>query len=249
MLKEEFGAKDPRSLWFRTAVQTAALPLTRQQPLNNIVRTTVQTLAAVLGGVQSIHTTSYDEAFALPSEESHELSIRIQQIIAYETGVTKTVDPLGGSNAVEWLTNKLGDEILALMAEIERGGGFIELFKKGWVDMQIDEARYERARQIESGELPVIGVNMFTKEEDNAEIKLFQLAGDVRDARIRYIKQYKERRDKQKVNRALGELHQQILNKSRPNLVPPVLQAVEAGATVGEISDTFCRAEKFEVAM
>jgi len=151
MLKERFGSKDEKSMWFRTAIQTSALPLTAQEPLNNIVRTAVQTLAAVLAGAQSIHTTGYDEAYSLPTEESHKLSIRTQQIIAYETKVVNSVDPLGGSYLVETMTDQLEEQIWEMMKVIESKGGFIQCFKDGWVEEQINEARYKMAEAIESG--------------------------------------------------------------------------------------------------
>ena len=151
LMKDIFGAKNPRSCWFRTAIQTSSLLLTAQQPLNNIVRAAIQTLAAVLGGSQSIHTTSYDEAYALPTEESHILSIRTQQIIGYETGVCRSSDPLGGSYAIERLTDEIEERALSLMEVIEKKGGFLECFKSQWIENQINEARYEYARQLEAG--------------------------------------------------------------------------------------------------
>ena len=160
-LKERFGAKDEKSMWFRVAVQTSALTLTAQEPMNNIVRASIQTLAAILGGVQSVHTTSYDEAYCLPTEATQKLAIRTQQIIAYETGVTKSVDPLGGSYLVEKLTDEMEERIWELMKLIEKRGGFIECFKEGWVEQELNQARYKLARQIETSELPIVGMNLF----------------------------------------------------------------------------------------
>jgi len=247
MLKERFGAKDQRSCWFRTAIQTSALPLTAQQPLNNIVRATIQTLAAVLAGTQSIHTTSYDEAYALPTEESHKLSIRLQQVIAYETNVTKTVDPLGGSYAIEGLTDRLEEEIQSLVQVIEDKGGFIECFKQGWVEEQINEARYEYARRIESGEQVVVGVNAFKEEVEETRIDLFKQASDMQEKRKQYIIAYKRNRNQEKVDKALDRLYKEATASERVNLFIPVSEAVEAGATTGEIIDTLRKAENFEI--
>lgn len=246
MLKERFGAKDLRSCWFRAAIQTSALRLTAQQPLNNIVRATIQTLAAVLAGTQSIHTTSYDEAYALPTEESHKLSIRLQQVIAYETNVTKTVDPLGGSYAIEWLTDKLEAEIQPLMRVIEDKGGFIECFKRGWVEEQVNEARYEYARRIENGQQLVVGVNVF-RDEEETKIDLFKQASDMQEKRKQYIKAYKKNRDQEKVDKALDRLYQKATSVERVNLFIPILEAVEAKATTGEIVNSLRKAENFEI--
>jgi methylmalonyl-CoA mutase N-terminal domain/subunit len=247
MLKERFGAKDQRSCWFRTAIQTSALPLTAQQPLNNIVRATIQTLAAVLAGTQSIHTTSYDEGYALPTEESHKLSIRLQQVIAYETNVTKTVDPLGGSYVIEGLTDRLEEEIQSLMQVIEDKSGFIECFKQGWVEEQINEARYEYARRIESGEQLVVGVNAFEEGGEETRIDLFKQASDMQEKRKQYIIAYKRNRNQEKVDKALDRLYQEATAAKRVNLFTPVLEAVEAGATTGEVVNTLRKAENFEI--
>jgi len=237
MLKERYGAQDERSMWFRTALQTAALPLTAQQPMNNIVRATVQTLAAVLAGVQSIHTTSWDEAFALPSEESHKLSVRTQQILAYETNVTKTVDPLGGAYFIESLTDRLEAEIETLMSEMRAGGGFIELFKRGWIERRIEQARQADMERVESGARPVIGVNLFRDEdEEPPPMKLFRIGRAMIEERIRYIRAYKSR-PRPTLERALARVRQAAAGPD--NVVTAVIEAVDAGATVGEISEAF----------
>jgi methylmalonyl-CoA mutase N-terminal domain/subunit len=247
MIRERFGAKDPRSSWLRIAIQTSALRLTAQQPLNNIVRATVQTLAAVLAGAQSIHTTSYDEAYALPTEESHKLSIRLQQVIAYETNVTKTVDPLGGSYAIEWLTDKLEEEIVALMRQIEDKGGFIECYKRRWVEEQINEARYEYMRSIENGQQLVVGVNAFREEDEEIKINLFRQSSDMQKKRKQYIIAYKKNRDHEKVRRALDSLYEKAAAAERVNLFIPISQALEAKATTGEIIDSLRKAENFTI--
>lgn len=247
MLKERFGAQNPRSGWFRAAIQTSALRLTAQQPLNNIVRATIQTLAAVLAGAQSIHTTSYDEAYALPTEESHKLSIRLQQIIAYESNVTKTADPLGGAYAIEWLTDKLEEEIQSLMRLIEDKGGLIECYQRGWVEEQVNEARYEYGRRIENGQQLVVGVNAFREEGEEIQLNLFKQASNMQQRRKRYIKAYKKNRDRGKAEKALDHLYQQAAASKKTNLFIPILQAVEARATTGEIIDTLRKAEGFTI--
>jgi methylmalonyl-CoA mutase N-terminal domain/subunit len=244
MLRERFGANEA-SCRFRAAIQTSGLQLTAQQPLNNIVRATIQTLAAVLAGTQSIHTTSYDEGYALPTEESHKLSIRIQQIIGYETGVTKTVDPLGGSYAIESLTGKLEQEMESLIGVIQDNGGFIDCFKRGWIEKEINLARYEYARRLETGERIVVGVNAFQEEEEATKINIFRLPSDMAARRREYVANYKKNRNQPKVKRALDVLLYEA--RKGANLFVPILEAVEAGATLGEISDTMRKAENFEI--
>jgi len=246
-MKDNFGAKNPRSCWFRTAIQTSSLPLTAQQPLNNIVRGAIQTLASVLGGSQSIHTTSYDEAYALPTEESHVLSIRTQQIIAYETGVCRTADPLGGSYAIEKLTDEIEERALALMEVIEKKGGFLECFKSQWIENQINEARYEYARQLEEGELVQVGVNMEREEGEEVKINIFRQASDMQEKRIRYIRAYKQIRDEEQVKKALEKLYHKVKKNHDGNLFPNILETVEQKATIGEISNILRQAYDFEV--
>ena len=247
MLKERFGSKDEKSMWFRTAIQTSALPLTAQEPLNNIVRTAVQTLAAVLAGAQSIHTTGYDEAYSLPTEESHKLSIRTQQIIAYETKVVNSVDPLGGSYLVETMTDQLEEQIWEMMKVIETRGGFIQCFKDGWVEEQINEARYKMAEAIESGAHPIIGVNTFREEEGEVKIQIFKHAEDMQASRIAYIKEYKKNRDQEAVIRVLDRLYELCKDKPESNLFEPIMAAVEAKATIQEICDALRKSADFMI--
>jgi methylmalonyl-CoA mutase N-terminal domain/subunit len=247
MLKDRFGAKKNQSLKFRTAIQTSALPLTAQQPLNNIVRATLQTLAAVLAGTQSIHTTSYDEAYSLPTEESHKLSIRTQQIIAYETKVVNSVDPLGGSYLVETLTDQIEEKIWELMEVIQKKGGFIQCFKEGWVEEQINEARYRLAEAIETGEHPVVGVNVFQEEDEEVKINIFRPASDMQAKRIQYIQDYKKNRHQEPVKKALDKIYDLVKRKPEVNLFEPIMEAVEARATVQEICDAMRRAADFVI--
>jgi methylmalonyl-CoA mutase N-terminal domain/subunit len=247
MLKERFGAKNERSMWFRTAIQTSALPLTAQQPLNNIARATIQTLAAVLAGTQSIHTTGYDEAYSLPTQDSHKQSIRTQQIIAYETKVVNSVDPLGGSYLVESLTDQIEEEIWELMKLIEDKGGFIQCFKDGWVEEQINEARYKMAEAIESGEQPMVGVNIFREEDEEVKINIFRHASDMQAKRIQYIQDYKKNRDQEPVQRSLQQLSDLVSKKPEASLFEPIMEAVEARATLQEIIDAMREAVGFSI--
>lgn len=238
LLRERYGARQDRSCWFRTAVQTSALPLTAQEPLNNIVRAGIQTLAAVLAGSQSIHTTGWDEAFALPSEESHRLSLRTQQVIAYETNVAKTADPLGGSYVVEWLTDRLEAEIRTLMDALRDRGGFLAAFKSGWVEEQIVQSRLAEAARIESGAQPVVGVNCFRDEAaEEPKARFFACDGEAIAARARDVRAYRARRRAPGLGPALEAVRHAAAGDL--NVMPPVLAAVEAGATVGEVCRAF----------
>ena len=247
MLKEKFGAREEKSLWFRTAIQTAALPLTAQQPLNNIVRATLQTLAAVLAGTQSIHTTSYDEAYSLPTEESHKLSIRTQQIIAYESKVVNSADPLGGSYLVENLTDEIEERILGLMKIIDDKGGFIRCFKEGWVEEQINQARYKLAEATQSGKQPVVGVNIFQEEDEEVKIDIFRHSSDMQAKRIQYVQDYRKNRNKEPVQRALDKIYNLTRKKPEVNFMEAIMEAVDARATIQEICDVMRRASNFDI--
>ena len=246
-LKERFGAKNEKSMWFRCAVQTSSLTLTAQEPMNNIVRSAVQTLTAILGGVQSVHTTSYDEAYCLPTEATQKLAIRTQQIIAYETGVTKMADPLGGSYVVEAMTDEMEERVWELMKVIEKRGGFIECFKAGWVENELNQARYKLADQIETAELPVVGMNLFRDEEESHEIEIFKQAPDMQAKRIEYIRNYRKTRDQEPVKRTLHSLYEKTRNRQDEDLVVPIMEAVEARATLQEICDVMRDATGFSI--
>ncbi len=246
MLRERYHAKQDRSCWFRTAIQTAALPLTAQQPHNNIVRAGIQTLAAALGGAQSIHTTSWDEAFALPTEESHKLSNRTQQVIAFETNVTKTVDPLGGSYFVEALTDRMETEITALMDEMRAKGGYLKLFQQRWIEERITDARFDLTDRIDNGKLPVIGVNCFRDEDEKPpEMQFFRIGRPKIEERIEYIHAYRAARDPKAVDEALEHLRRRTA--SGANVMPAILNAVDAKVTIGEIGEAFREAIGFRL--
>ena len=245
-MKEKFRAKDERSMWFRTACQTSALPLTAQEPLNNIVRAGIQTLAAVLGGVQSIHTTGYDEAFSLPTEESHKLSIRTQQVIAYETGVAKSADPLGGSYLVEHLTDELEERIWELMKVIEDRGGFVQCFMDRWVEDQITQMRYQLGENFISGQQPMVGVNLFRDEKDSTKINIFRHSSEWQGQRIQEIIDYKKNRHQEPVRRAIEALENKVRKRPEENCIEAIMKAVENRATLGEIMDAIRRAIDFK---
>jgi methylmalonyl-CoA mutase N-terminal domain/subunit len=247
ILKERFGARDPKSMWCRIAVQTSALPLSAQEPMNNIVRSAVQTLAAVLAGTQSIHTTAFDEAYCLPTEESQKLAIRTQQIIAYETGVMKSVDPLGGSYLVETLTEEIELQICKLMEDIEGRGGFIRCFKDGWIEDQLNDARYRLADAVESGEQSIVGVNIFKPDGGDTEIDLFRQVPDMQSKRIEYVRQYKKNRDQAPVRKALDTLYQNVRRNPEKSLMEPIMNAVAARATLQEICDAMRSAADFQI--
>ncbi len=235
LLRERFGAKSPRSLALKFHAQTAGATLTAQQPKNNVVRVAVQCLAAVLGGAQSIHTNSLDEALALPTEESARIALRTQQILAEETGVANTVDPTGGSWAIEAMTDELEKRARAYIAKIDQMGGAVSAIEQGFVQREIENSAYEYQRSIERGERGVVGVNKFTagKEAPIPTLKIDPAAEKEQAARV---KAYKARRDASKVGHARAAIESAA--KEGRNLVPVFLKAVQSDVTLGEISDT-----------
>lgn len=236
IMKEWFGARNPRSMMLRFHTQTAGVQLTAQQPLVNLIRTTIQALAAILGGTQSLHVNSYDEALSLPTEEAVKLSVRVQQIILYESGVVDTVDPLGGAYYVEWLTDMLENEAWKLIEKIESMGGMLKAVELGWPQAEIARAAYEYQLKVERGEIPIIGVNIFV-EQEMPRIKILKVDPAVRERVIARLNEYRKSRDMVKVERVLGELRKSA-EKEDVNLMPCILEAVRAGATLGEISGT-----------
>ncbi|HIP57137.1 MAG TPA: methylmalonyl-CoA mutase [Ignisphaera aggregans] len=234
IMKEWFGAKNPRSMMLRFHTQTAGVQLTAQQPLVNLIRTTIQALAAILGGTQSLHVNSYDEALSLPTEEAVKLSIRVQQVILYESGVVDTVDPLGGAYYVEWLTDMLENEAWKLIEKIEGMGGMLKAIELGWPQAEIARAAYEYQLRVERGEIPIVGVNIFV-EQEMPRIKVLKVDPAVRERVIARLNEYRKSRDMVKVERALNELRR-VAEREDVNLMPYILEAVRAGATLGEIS-------------
>ena len=233
IMTEEFGATNPRSTLLRFHAQTAGSSLTAQQPENNIVRTTLEALAAVLGGAQSIHTNSMDEALGLPTERAVRTALRTQQILAEESGVADTADPLGGSYYVEWLTNRLEEAARALFDEIASRGGMIACIESGWVQQQIHVAAYRTQQAVESGEKVVVGVNKYTVEEPPPEI--FQPDPSVEIEQKKRLAALRAERDAEAVRRELTRL--ETAARGEENLMPVIVAAVRARATLGEISD------------
>ena len=234
IMKERFGAQNPRSLMLRYHVQTDGFTLTEQQPLNNIVRVTIQALASVLGGCQSLHSNSYDEALALPSDEAVQLSLRTQQIIAEESGVTDTVDPLGGSYYIEWLTNKIEAGIEEYVKKIDEMGGAPEAIKRGYIQGEIRRAAYDYQKQVDSGEQVVVGVNRFAAEE-KSDLELLEIDEGVEKKQVERLRRLRSGRDNEKVSRILDGVRQ--VAGGDENIMPVLTDAVKAYATVGEISD------------
>lgn len=248
MLKEEFGAKDKRALCYKFHVHTAGNSLTVQQPRVNIIRIAYQALAAVLAGCQSLHTCSYDEALGLPTEESHELAVRTQQVLAYETGVTTVSDPLGGSYYIEWLTSEIEKKILEYMEEIEKRGGMKKAIETGWVENEIRNTQYNKQKEIEEGRKVVVGVNRFRKPfEEEIIPPAHHVPREVIEKHLRNLERFRKNRDGKRVSESLENLYKQAKDPTK-NLVYPAIEAAEAGATQAEMRGVIRMAygEKFD---
>jgi methylmalonyl-CoA mutase N-terminal domain/subunit len=233
LMRDRFGARDPRSLQLRTHTQTGGSTLTLQQPENNIVRAALQALAAVLGGVQSLALSCYDEAIAIPTEHAQTLAVRTQQILAEEIGVTDTADPLGGSWFVESLTDELERRALELLAEVERLGGAVAAVETGFYQRAIDDEAYKAEMALESGERVVVGVNRY-REGDDPEPASFQVDPGLADGQIARLRAVRATRDGGAVDAALAALRD-ACRHSEVNALPPIVAAVRAHATLGEI--------------
>jgi methylmalonyl-CoA mutase N-terminal domain/subunit len=235
LMRDRFGARDPRSMMLRFHVQTAGSTLTAQQPDVNIVRTALQAMAAVLGGAQSLHTNSRDEALALPTEESARIALRTQQIIAYESGVTNTVDPVGGSEYVEGLTDSIECGVREYLKTIDEAGGTLRAIETGYIQNQIHNAAYDYQRSVETGERIVVGVNRFQKDEEPGA-PVFRLDPALEKAQVEGLREVRAGRSQIAVTEKLAALEQAA--RGTANVMPPILEAAAAYATVGEISDT-----------
>ncbi|HJT29990.1 MAG TPA: methylmalonyl-CoA mutase family protein [Pyrinomonadaceae bacterium] len=234
IMHDRFNARDPRSLMLRFHTQTAGSSLTAQQPEVNIVRTTIQALAAVLGGTQSLHTNSMDEALALPTESAARLALRTQQVIAYESGVVETADPLGGSYAIEHLTDEIEAGAVEYLKKIESLGGMLRAIEIGYVQREIQEAAYRYQKAVEAQEQVVVGVNRFQLEEE-PPVNVLRIDPALEEAQVERVRALRERRDTDAVTSALNKLKQAATTDE--NLLPRILECVEAYATVGEISN------------
>ncbi len=242
VMRERYGAQNPRSWMLKFHTQTAGCSLTEQQPLNNIVRVTLQALAAVLGGTQSLHTNSYDEALALPTEEAVRIALRTQQILAYESGVADVIDPLGGSYFVEALTNRVEEQALDYIRKIEEMGdgsmlqGVLRGIEDGFFQKEIADAAYTYQKQVDSGEQVIVGVNKYTIEEDRKP-NILRIDPDVEKRQLARLKKVKEERDNAQVEKCLRALKGAL--ERGENAMPYILEAVKAYATVGEIMGVF----------
>jgi methylmalonyl-CoA mutase, N-terminal domain len=239
-MKERFGAKNPRSWLLRTHAQTAGVSLMAQQPLNNVVRTTMQALAAVLGGTQSLHTNSFDETYALPTEEAAQLALRTQQVIAEESNVSAVADPLGGSYFVEALTDRMEAEAMAYIDRIDQMGGIVRAVEEGYPQRELARSAYEFQREVDRGERGIVGVNKYVSDEGD-NIPTLKIDHAVEKDQIERVKAVRARRDAARAAACL-EAVRAACRDDKANLMPPILEAVKADVTVGEISDVF-RAE------
>ncbi|HSW55168.1 MAG TPA: methylmalonyl-CoA mutase family protein [Ignavibacteriaceae bacterium] len=232
-MREKYGAKNPRSWWMRFHTQTAGCTLTAQQPENNIVRTAFQALAGVLGGTQSLHTNSMDETLALPSEKAVKIALRTQQIIAYETGVINTVDPLGGSYYVEALTDKMEREANKIFDQIDAIGGVIPAIESGYFQKEIADAAYRYQREVESKEKYIVGVNEFIEENEKIEIPILTISPDVEIAQRKRLAALKQSRSQQDVDESLAEIL--AASENGNNLMPIFVKAAHNKVTLGEM--------------
>jgi len=239
IMRERFRAKDPRSWMLRFHTQTAGSALTAQQPENNVVRVAIQALAAVLGGTQSLHTNSRDEALGLPTEEAVRIALRTQQVLAHESGVADVVDPLGGSYVVEALTDRIETEARAYLDKIDRMGGMLVAIEKGFIQKEIQEAAYQAQRALETKQQIVVGVNEFAGE-DAARVPVFVVDGRLAEEQCRRLQAVRATRDALRVQAALKTLGETAAGTGAGtgNLLPAILEAVRAYATIGEICDT-----------
>jgi len=238
IMRDRFHARDERSLLLRFHAQTAGSSLTAQQPENNIVRVAIQALAAVLGGCQSLHTNSLDEALALPTEDAALIALRTQQIIAHETGVTNTIDPVAGSYAIEHLTNEIESGATQYITKIDATGGMLRAIESGFVQNEIQKAAYDFQRSVETKDQIVVGVNDFVAEEEK-QIPTMRIEPEIERSQVARLHALRAKRDQARAKSALTELQRRAATTE--NLLPAILAAVESYATVGEISDTLRR--------
>jgi methylmalonyl-CoA mutase N-terminal domain/subunit len=236
ILKEKFHAKDPKSIQLKFHTQTSGESLTAQQPDNNIVRVAIQTMAAVLGGTQSLHTNSRDEALALPTAESAKIALRTQQIVAYESGMTKTVDPLAGSHYLEYLCDEIEDGVWKYLKQVEKMGGALKAIEKGFFQSEIRQNAYRLKKEIDSNQRILVGVNKFSEEEKSKQ-ELLRIDDTVEIKQKQALKKLRSERDGKKIQYALSKMKSAA--EKDENLMPFILDSVKSYATTGEISNTF----------
>lgn len=233
IMKDQYGAKKPESMRFRLFAGCGGGSLTAQEPENNIVRVASEAIATALGGMQAMHTCGWDEAFAIPTQESVRIATRTQQIIALETGITNTVDPLAGSYYVEYLTDEIEKEVQRIMAQVNRLGGMVTAIKDGWVQREILKTAYEFEKQIQSGERPVVGLNCFRSEGSQQDYELHEWNERSWQEQVARLAQVRKERDEEQVNLALARLRQTMENGE--NMMPTMIEVVKCYATLGEI--------------
>jgi methylmalonyl-CoA mutase N-terminal domain/subunit len=233
-MKERFKVNNEKAMMCRFHVQTGGSTLAAQQVENNIVRTTIQALSAILGGAQSLHTNAYDEALALPTDRSAKIALRTQQVIAHETGLADYIDPLGNSEQIEILTNKTIDEARLLINQIDELGGAVEAIENGWMQNEISKSAYIYQKSIDEKKQTIIGLNKFT-EDDNIDINLQKIDQDAVDKQIDQVKKLKSERDNLSVNNKIEGIESCALTND--NLVPKIIEAARSECTLGEIAD------------
>jgi methylmalonyl-CoA mutase N-terminal domain/subunit len=233
-IMKDLGATDPKAMMLRFHTQTGGSTLTAQQPQNNITRVAIQTIAAVLGGTQSLHTNGYDEALSLPTEEAARIALRTQQVVAFESGIADTVDPLAGSYFIESLTNEVEAAALQLIEKIDAMGGSVSAIEEGFMQNEIAKSAYEYQRNIESGEKIIVGVNKFQTDEKNTT-PVFRIDESIQKIQTDKLKALRSKRDNVKAADCLKVLHDTAEGNS--NLMPAVVDAVENYCTLGEIAD------------
>jgi methylmalonyl-CoA mutase, N-terminal domain len=235
LMKERFHAKNTRSMWMRMHVQTSGCTLTAQQPLNNITRTTIQALSAVIGGTQSLHTNSFDEALALPSEAAVRVALRTQQIIAHESGATDTIDPVAGSYYIEALTNEMEKRTFDYIRKVDDMGGAIVAIEKGFFQKEIADSAYQYQKEIDEMRRTIVGVNGYKIEKEEIPIELLRVDSKVEKEQVTSLQKLKRIRNKKKVSETLDKLHHAA--EEDENLMPTIIDAVKAYATLGEICE------------
>jgi methylmalonyl-CoA mutase N-terminal domain/subunit len=242
-MREDLGADNPECWRMRFSVQTAGNTLTTKQPHVNIMRANIEAMAGVFGGAQSIHLCSYDEGHGLPTEESSRIALRTQQVIAYESGITKTIDPLGGSYYVESLTNRVESEIQEKLTEIDNVGGMVQAIKEGWLETQINTARYRNQDDLDTGKRTLIGVNKYTiPAAEETPVKVHKIQADYwGENRKDYLRKYRAERDPQKWNDAMTHIEQAW--RENENMVPVIMNALKNKATMGEIHEAMRQAQ------
>ncbi len=234
-IMKDLGAKDPRAMMLRFHTQTGGSTLTAQQPMNNITRVTLQTVAAVLGGTQSLHTNGYDEALSLPTEEAARIALRTQQIVAFESGIADTADPLAGAYFIESLTDEMEALATGIMMKIDAMGGSVNAIENGYMQEEIAKSAYAYQRNIESGEKVIVGLNRFSMKEDH-QIPVFKVDDNIQKLQVAKLLQFKENRNASSSRQALQQISNRAVNGE--NIMPAVLEAVEKNCTLGEIADT-----------